>query len=230
MGVPSANRRKLSISILDRLGLSDRMTHRPADLSGGEQQRVAVARALVKSPDILFADEPTGNLDQENARQLVELFRELNRDGLTIVMVTHNLETARAKRAPGYPDELRQSTGRNPGRSRGPRMILRDLISISAGNLSRMKLRTILTISGVVVAIGTFVAMLSFGAGNQRYVTEQLRPSGYFTPCRYIRWRRRPRRMNGLQFSIRRRWTDFQRFRAYDLRSRLTPSRAGNCR
>lgn len=83
-----------SRAMLERLGLADRMTHRPADLSGGEQQRVAVARALVKGPKILFADEPTGNLDQENSRQIAELLTELNHEGLTIVMVTHNLETA----------------------------------------------------------------------------------------------------------------------------------------
>jgi putative ABC transport system ATP-binding protein len=84
-----------STAILEQLGLADRVTHRPADLSGGEQQRVAIARALVKKPRVLFADEPTGNLDQENAGQITDLMRQLNQNGLTIVMVTHNLEAAR---------------------------------------------------------------------------------------------------------------------------------------
>jgi putative ABC transport system ATP-binding protein len=84
-----------STAMLELLGLGDRLTHRPSDLSGGEQQRVALARALVKGPKVLFADEPTGNLDQDNAQQISELLSRLNRDGLTIVMVTHNLDTAR---------------------------------------------------------------------------------------------------------------------------------------
>ena len=93
-GTTPKERNRLSTAILERLGLGDRLTHRPADLSGGEQQRVAVARAIVKKPEILFADEPTGNLDFENAQQLVDLLTSLNGDGLTIVLVTHNLELA----------------------------------------------------------------------------------------------------------------------------------------
>jgi putative ABC transport system ATP-binding protein len=82
-------------TILRRLGLENRMDHRPGDLSGGEQQRVAIARALVKSPEILFADEPTGNLDQENTDAIADLLTEFNREGLTIILVTHDLELAR---------------------------------------------------------------------------------------------------------------------------------------
>jgi putative ABC transport system ATP-binding protein len=93
-GTPPKERRKRATAILEQLGLADRMTHRPADLSGGEQQRVAVARAIVKKPEILFADEPTGNLDYENAQQIISLLTSLNRDGLTLVLVTHNLEMA----------------------------------------------------------------------------------------------------------------------------------------
>ena len=92
---PHEKRRSLAGAMLDQLGLADRASHRPADLSGGEQQRVALARAIVKHPEILFADEPTGNLDEDNSRQIVELLANLNRNGLTVVMVTHNLEMAR---------------------------------------------------------------------------------------------------------------------------------------
>ena len=95
-GTPPKERHRRAAEVLEQLGLGERMTHRPADLSGGEQQRVAVARAIVKKPETLFADEPTGNLDFDNAQQIASLLTSLNHDGLTIVMVTHNLEMAQA--------------------------------------------------------------------------------------------------------------------------------------
>lgn len=92
---PPRERRSRATAILERLALGDRLGHRPQDLSGGEQQRVAIARALVKEPEVIFADEPTGNLDQENTEQILNLLSGLNRDGLTVIMVTHDLDVAR---------------------------------------------------------------------------------------------------------------------------------------
>jgi putative ABC transport system ATP-binding protein len=94
-GTPRAERRPRAAAMLERLGLGHRLAHRPADLSGGEQQRVAIARALVKEPEILLADEPTGNLDRDNTRQIAELLADLNRQGLTVILATHDLELAR---------------------------------------------------------------------------------------------------------------------------------------
>ena len=81
--------------VLDKVGLTNRLTHKPTELSGGEQQRVAIARALVNSPSILFADEPTGNLDSKTGDQVLEIFKDLNKRGQTIVVITHEREVAK---------------------------------------------------------------------------------------------------------------------------------------
>jgi putative ABC transport system ATP-binding protein len=86
----AAKRRERAIHMLERVGLEDRMYHRPTQLSGGQQQRVAIARAISTNPTILLADEPTGALDQRTGRQVLDLFCELNAEGRTIIMITHD--------------------------------------------------------------------------------------------------------------------------------------------
>jgi len=93
--MPGPERRKRVQQALERVGMSHRMRHYPAQLSGGQQQRVAVARAIVGGPSIVLADEPTGNLDSRNGEAVMTLMRELNRDGATICMVTHDPRYAR---------------------------------------------------------------------------------------------------------------------------------------
>ena len=94
-GIRGIQRKKRAQELLDRVGLADRMTHRPAELSGGEQQRVAIARALANRPRVLLADEPTGNLDSTRAHELLALLRAMvTTDALTIIMVTHDRELA----------------------------------------------------------------------------------------------------------------------------------------
>src|SRR3989449_3250730 len=94
-GMPSSERKKRVQEALDKVGMSHRMKHYPSQLSGGQQQRVAVARALCGQPAILLADEPTGNLDSRNGEAVMDLLRELHREGATICMVTHDPRYAR---------------------------------------------------------------------------------------------------------------------------------------
>jgi putative ABC transport system ATP-binding protein len=93
-GVPSAERKKRATAILERVGLGDKLPNLPTQLSGGQQQRVAIARAVVTEPSILLADEPTGALDQGTGQQIMELFKELNKEGRTVIMITHDKNIA----------------------------------------------------------------------------------------------------------------------------------------
>jgi putative ABC transport system ATP-binding protein len=98
-GIPKAERLERAKKVLEKVGLGDRMDHRPNELSGGQRQRVAVARALVMNPSIILADEPTGNLDSVTSDGILDLFAEINKDGNTVIVVTHEEDVAaRAQR------------------------------------------------------------------------------------------------------------------------------------
>ncbi|HEY1376764.1 MAG TPA: ABC transporter ATP-binding protein [Gemmataceae bacterium] len=98
-GLSTRQRRRRAVDLLARVGLADRLDHHPAQLSGGQQQRVAIARALANEPAILMCDEPTGNLDTRTSKDVIHLFRELNREsGITVILVTHDPAVAHAAR------------------------------------------------------------------------------------------------------------------------------------
>jgi putative ABC transport system ATP-binding protein len=94
-GVPKKERRSRAATALEKVGLGDRLTNRPSQLSGGQQQRVAIARALVNQPALLLADEPTGALDTQTSQDVMALFQDLNRQGITIIVITHEADVAK---------------------------------------------------------------------------------------------------------------------------------------
>ena len=143
------------------MGLGGRQQHRPKELSGGEQQRVAIARALANEPQLLLADEPTGNLDSRTTREIMALLKDLNeRDGKTVIMVTHDaalaekyahrtitmLDGARRARRPAHDSPATRS-------------------ALALRNLRQAKLRTALTTLGVAIGIASLAGMVSLGVG-----------------------------------------------------------------
>ncbi len=98
-GLSARQRHRRAVELLEKVGLGNRLDHHPGQLSGGQQQRVAIARALVNNPSILMCDEPTGNLDTRTSKEIIQLFRTLNRDaGITVILVTHDQDVARSAR------------------------------------------------------------------------------------------------------------------------------------
>lgn len=180
--------------LLRQVGLGERLSHRPNELSGGQQQRVAIARALVNGPAILLADEPTGNLDSASGREIMELFQKLNREGITVIVVTHEPKIAEyARRVIHIEDGAIKSDEVRASSSPAPEKIAAKALTVAQAptasewvhkgwihlqqasrSLYLNKMRTGLSALGIVIGVAAVIAMLALGSGAQSSVSKQL--------------------------------------------------------
>ena len=191
-GLSHSERQEKADTLLSRLGLGDRLDHKPNQLSGGQQQRVAVARALINDAEVILADEPTGALDSGSSDELLGLLEELHEAGRTIILITHDPKVAeRAKRVIELKDgrvvsdigsadivtpaaESYRHTGKGPS----PVSQVVESVKMAFRSLRANLFRTALTLLGVVIGVAAVVAMLAIGQGSQRQVMARFESMG----------------------------------------------------
>jgi macrolide transport system ATP-binding/permease protein len=190
-GVSGAERRARAEALLSRLGLAERLGHRPSQLSGGQQQRVSIARALMNGGHIILADEPTGALDSASGKEVMALLHQLSREGHTIILITHAREVAaQAQRIieitdgrivsdPGPRQQSDSSKGLSPGEEKSSLLAGLFEAGKAAGAALRANLfRTALTLLGIVIGVGSVIAMLAVGNGAKQQVLDRISGMG----------------------------------------------------
>ncbi|TMC52257.1 MAG: ATP-binding cassette domain-containing protein [Chloroflexi bacterium] len=186
-GIPSTQRRERSRRLLEKVGLKERIMFRPTRLSGGEQQRVSVARALANRPGLILADEPTGNLDEEAGQGVLDLIKEMHDLGATVVMVTHDPDVASVAgrivrmrngnivEDPGGMASPKQAAGE---KGRVKRLSWLDSFRMGGSSVRRRKLRTTLSSAGVAIGIAAMAIIVSFATGVQDSLTNAFAITG----------------------------------------------------
>ena len=195
-GIPLSERNERAAELLGRVGLERRLDHRPTEMSGGEQQRAAIARALVNHPQLILADEPTGNLDSSIGAEVMRLLGKLNvESGVTLIVVTHDPEVAafadrvvhlrdgniaKIESTKDIPEKIIEQVGNGtqPELALSGGLSFGDLVRTAFENLRRRPVRNILTAAGVLIGIVTLVAMVSFGVGVQTEVNRNFQALG----------------------------------------------------
>ncbi len=195
-GQSGETRRARAAALLERLGMSERNSHRPGQLSGGQQQRVSIARALMNNGNVILADEPTGALDRQSGEEVLRILGELHGEGHTVVIVTHDMNVAaRAdriieisdgrivadRRTGGKVPPLRASaTAAGFGKSGWREMAgrLTEAFRMAVLALKAHRLRTFLTMLGIVIGIASVVSVIALGEGSQRKVLENINSLG----------------------------------------------------
>ena len=186
-GIPASQRRERGRRLLEKVGLRDRINFRPTRLSGGEQQRVSVARALANRPGLILADEPTGNLDEESGQGVLGLIKEMHGLGATVVMVTHDPDVAAVAdrivrmRNGNIVEDAGASkpiTAQPAPKSQIHRLSAFDTARMGARSVSRRKLRTTLSSAGVAIGIAAMAIIVSFATGVQDSLTNAFAITG----------------------------------------------------